>query len=163
MIKSKKIVVIIALLTVAVIVMAVAVACEYRGADSPQKGSAEQGMFMVDTPYVNIPFPEEWEKHLIVEKNEILVEGDVYRLEVYYSPEGKDMIHLFDISFGELEFFIGTINHDGVATKVDIDTSYEIPDSGDYTAGELETAANMQGYYTSIIEYLQELDSFSLS
>jgi len=165
MIKNKKATVLVLLLSAAVIAVAVltVLTCKNKGSDSEQTESPASGMFTVETPYVNLQFPQKWEKDLVIEKNEILTEGDVYRLEVYYAPEGKDMIHLFDISFGELNYCLGTINSDGIEIKVDIDNSYELPEGGDYSTEELDAAANMKAYYSEIIEYLQSLENFSFS
>lgn len=116
----------------------------------------EEKGFKIETPYVELNYPEYWKKQVRVEQ----VEDSVYTVQFYGILEGKEEQHMFDIVFGGDEGTpIGYVESNGEEIVVNV-VSYSLNLDESWSEEETTTLYTMQEDINYIIWSLEESKDF---
>lgn len=113
--------------------------------------------FGISTSYGDLVFPKEWEKYI---ETEIIVEEDIETVQFWVSVEGKEKLHVFDISFGGEGLKLGSItnNSNEVVNVCIMSYTYEIDDT--WSDQDIEILKSIEHDINYLIEELQNLDNY---
>lgn len=125
--------------------------------DSENQVEESGGDFVVETPYCDLYFPEEWADQVEVEQEE----GDVHAVSFYGMVDGKERKLLFDVLFGEeVGSEIGTLNVDGQDIRVAIQFA-NINVDETWTEDETNTIYSMQEDVNYLMDELKNMENFT--
>lgn len=109
----------------------------------------------IETPYVTLMYPKEWEEYLMIEQ----VEGEPYKVEFYCKLQDKEPKQLFAYVFGdEADMLIGYFED----TKVGIQFGTEEAEES-WTEKEKEIFYTMRESMGAVIDNLVYVEGFSLN
>lgn len=117
----------------------------------------EEEGFAIKTPYCTLYYPVKWENQVNTE----IQEGEVITVQFHGQVEGKETLHLFDISFGSDEGdTIGTIDaEDGTKISVNV-VLHELLLDESWTDEEKNEIYTMQEDINYIIDRLEQEEDF---
>lgn len=113
----------------------------------------EQEGFIIETPIVNLHYPEKWKEQIRVEQ----IEGDVHTVQFIATVEGKEEVHIFDIAYGSEEGYTLGYLEDDNEEKVPVNIiSYDFELGEEWTEEEKNEVYTMLEDVNYIIEILQK-------
>lgn len=125
------------------------------------KGTVEQMIeasgFLIETPFVNLYYPEKWKEQIRVEQ----LEGNVYYVQFFATVGDNEEVHIFDIAFGGEEgSTLGMINDENnESIPVNI-ISYDFEFGEEWTTDEINEMYTMLEDINYIMGMLSKQEGF---